>query len=82
MLYGYLRHHRRASFHPVSELSSVPVYGESEVVHFPGGIPRKNLCLTGEGEISAVNLKCDSSLIGSFRIEPGIFPGWHMNKAH
>ena len=21
-------------------------------------------------------------LIGSFREEPGIFPGWHMNKAH
>ena len=20
--------------------------------------------------------------IGSFRMEPGIFPGWHMNKAH
>ena len=45
-------------------------------------IPRKNLGLPGEGEISAVNLKCDTGLIGSFREEPGIFPGWHMNKAH
>ena len=45
-------------------------------------IPRKNLGLTGEGEISIVNLKCDTRLIGSFRMEPGIFPGWHMNKAH
>ena len=45
-------------------------------------IPRKNLGLTGEGEISVVNLKCDTRLIGSFRKEPGIFPGWHMNKAH
>ena len=45
-------------------------------------IPRKNLSLTGEGEISVVNLKCDTRLIGSFREEPGIFPGWHMNKAH
>ena len=45
-------------------------------------IPRKNLKLTGEGEISVVNLKCDTRLIGSFREEPGIFPGWHMNKAH
>ena len=45
-------------------------------------IPRKNLGLTGEGEISVVNLKCDTRLIGSFREEPGIFPGWHMNKAH
>ena len=45
-------------------------------------IPRKNLGLSGEGEISVVNLKCDTRLIGSFREEPGIFPGWHMNKAH
>ena len=34
------------------------------------------------GEISVVNLKCDNWLIGSLRLEPGIFPGWHMNKAH
>lgn len=45
-------------------------------------IPRKNLGLEGEGEISVVNLKCDTRLIGSFRMEPGILPGWHMNKAH
>ena len=45
-------------------------------------IPRKNLKLPGDGEISVVNLKCDPRLIGSFREEPGIFPGWHMNKAH
>ena len=45
-------------------------------------IPQNNLGLTDEGEISVVNLKCDTRLIGSFRMEPGIFPGWHMNKAH
>lgn len=45
-------------------------------------IPRKNLNLPGNDEISVVNLKCDTRLIGSFREEPGIFPGWHMNKAH
>ena len=45
-------------------------------------IPGKNLGLSGDGEISVVNLKCDTRLIGSFREEPGIFPGWHMNKAH
>ena len=45
-------------------------------------IPRKNLKLPGDGEISVVNLKCDTRLIGSFRKESGIFPGWHMNKAH
>lgn len=45
-------------------------------------IPRRNLGLAGAGEISVVNLKCDTRLIGAFREEPGIFPGWHMNKAH
>ena len=45
-------------------------------------IPRKNLGLEGENQISVVNLKCDTRLIGSFRMELGIFPGWHMNKAH
>ena len=45
-------------------------------------IPRKNLGLSGEGEISVVNLKCDTRLIGSFRDCLSIFPGWHMNKSH
>ena len=45
-------------------------------------IPGKNLGLAGDGEISVVNLKCDTRLIGSFREGPGIFPGWHMNKVH
>ena len=45
-------------------------------------IPRKNLGLPGDDEISVVNPKCDTRLIGSFREEQGIFPGWHMNKAH
>ena len=45
-------------------------------------IPRKNLGLPGESGISVVNLKCDTRIIGTFREEPGIFPGWHMNKAH
>ena len=44
-------------------------------------IPRKHLGLPG-GDISVVNLKCDPRLIGSFRTEPGVFPGRHMNKAH
>lgn len=45
-------------------------------------IPRRNLGLPGEGQTQVVNLKCDTRLIGSFREEPGIYPGWHMNKAH
>ena len=45
-------------------------------------VPGKNLGLTCGREVQVVNLKCDTRLIGSFREEPGIFPGWHMNKAH
>ena len=44
-------------------------------------ILRKDLGLPGDDEISAVNLKCDTRLIGSIREEPGIFLGWHINKA-
>ena len=35
-------------------------------------IPGKNLGLAGDEEISVVNLKCDTRLIGSFREEPGV----------
>lgn len=45
-------------------------------------IPSQNLGLSGGGKISVVNLKCDTRLIGTFREESGVFPGWHMNKAH
>ena len=45
-------------------------------------IPREKLVLPGGKIISVVNVKCDPRLIGSFREEPGIFPAYHMNKAH
>ena len=45
-------------------------------------IPREKLGLSGVGILSVVNVKCDPRLIGSFREEPGIFPAYHMNKAH
>ena len=45
-------------------------------------IPRAKLGLQGTGDICVVNLKCDVRLIGSFRQEKGIFPAYHMNKAH
>lgn len=45
-------------------------------------IPREKLGLPGEEIISVVNVKCDPRLIGCFREEPGIFPAYHMNKAH
>ena len=44
-------------------------------------IPREKLGLSG-GNIHVVNVKCDTRLIGSFREEKGIFPAYHMSKAH
>ncbi len=43
---------------------------------------QKNLGLPNGDEISVVNPKCDTRLIGSFRENSGTFPGWHTNKAH
>ena len=48
------------------------------LLHNPG----EKLGLPGDGIFSVVNVKCDPRLIGSFRGEPGIFPAYHMNKAH
>jgi len=45
-------------------------------------IPREKLGLSGSDNIRIVNVKCDPRLIGSFRLEPGIFPAYHMSKAH
>lgn len=45
-------------------------------------IPKEKLGLSGGGDIRVVNLKCDTRLIGSFRQEKGIFPAYHMSKAH
>lgn len=45
-------------------------------------IPKEKLGLSGGGDIRVVNVKCDTRLIGSFRQETGIFPAYHMSKAH
>ena len=45
-------------------------------------IPREKLGLPDGGDIQVVNVKCDIRLIGSFRQEQGIFPAYHMSKAH
>ena len=45
-------------------------------------IPREKLGLSGGGNIRVVNVKCDPRLIGSFRENAGIFPAYHMSKAH
>lgn len=43
-------------------------------------IPRLRLGLHEGSKIDIVNLKCDPVLIGSLRMEKGIFPAYHMNK--
>ncbi len=45
-------------------------------------IPGEKLGLDRGGDIQVVNLKCDTRLIGSFRQEQGIYPAYHMSKAH
>lgn len=45
-------------------------------------IPKEKLGILGGGEIVVVNFKCDIRLIGSFREEKGIYPAYHMSKAH
>ena len=45
-------------------------------------IPKEKLGLSGGGDIAVVNFKCDTRLIGSFREEKGIYPAYHMSKAH
>lgn len=44
-------------------------------------LPKEKIGLSG-GSIRVVNVKCDTRMIGSFRQEKGIYPGYHMNKAH
>jgi len=44
-------------------------------------IPKCKLGLKGDEKISIVNVKCDPILIGSLRMEQGIYPAYHMNKA-
>ena len=45
-------------------------------------IPKAKLGLQAGGTSCVVNLKCDMRLIGSFRLEEGIYPAYHMSKAH
>ena len=45
-------------------------------------ISKEKLGLDRGGDIQVMNVKCDTRLMGSFRQEPGIFPAYHMSKAH
>ena len=43
-------------------------------------IPKEKLGLPDDGMIDIINVKCDPLLIGSLRMEAGIFPAYHMSK--
>lgn len=45
-------------------------------------VRRDRLGLAGDGTVDVVNVKCDPMMSGSFLSQPGIFPGYHMNKLH
>ncbi len=45
-------------------------------------ISPSRLGLSGDGAMDVVNLKCDYILIHSLLHEKGIYPAYHMNKAH
>ncbi len=45
-------------------------------------IPKTSLGLKDCSMISVVNLKCDPIMIGSFLLEEGFFPAYHMSKEH
>ncbi len=45
-------------------------------------VERSRLGLPGEGKVFLIDLKTGPILGGSYLGQPGIVPGWHMNKNH
>ena len=45
-------------------------------------VPYRRLGLNREGIADIVDTKCGPLLMGSYREQPGILPGYHMNKEH
>lgn len=45
-------------------------------------IPKSKLGINSDENISVVNLKCDTIMIGNMLSENGIYPAYHMNKSY
>lgn len=45
-------------------------------------IPKTKLGINEDGNISVVNLKCDTIMANDVLSEKGIYPAYHMNKAY
>ena len=43
-------------------------------------VGRDKLGLLGPGKADVLNVKCDPILVGSYRVQAGFFPAYHMNK--
>ncbi|MBR4473508.1 MAG: MmcQ/YjbR family DNA-binding protein [Oscillospiraceae bacterium] len=45
-------------------------------------VPYRKLGMEREGTADIVDVKCGPILMGAYRSQPGILPGYHMNKEH
>ena len=45
-------------------------------------VSQSKLNIDGDEQIDIVNLKLPNEMIGSFGIEDGVYPAYHMNKLH
>lgn len=45
-------------------------------------IPYRKTGIDREGAVDIIDVKCGPLLMGSYRQQPGVFPGYHMNKAN
>ena len=45
-------------------------------------IPKNKLDPRADGMIDIVNVKCDPILVGSLRLEQGVYPAYHMSKTN
>ena len=45
-------------------------------------IPRSKLGLDSDEVVDVVNLKLPTEMFGSFGVEDGVYPAYHMNKLH
>ena len=45
-------------------------------------VPYRRLGIEREGIADIIDVKCGPLLMDSYRMQPGILPGYHMNKDH
>lgn len=45
-------------------------------------VTEDKLGLESGGAVDIIDVKCDPLMVGSMRMNDGVFPGYHMNKDH